>query len=76
MSKYHYLFPKKTKHYDFGKLITDADKARLLYNRDADFRLFVNEWNADVPQLLAWTLTDFYHAWQMGEKNLQLCLFN
>lgn len=48
--------------------------ARLVYNRDVRFRQFVLSWNADAPELLAWTLSDFYEVYQSG-GTLQLKLF-
>ena len=72
VNKYKHLFKPRP---NFRVLLTDAEKAKLLYNRDMAFRRFVDEWNADIPELLAWTLSDFYHAYQRG-GDLQLSLFN
>ena len=51
------------------------DKAQMAYNRDMAFRRFVSEWNADVPELMAWSLADFYKAYLSGGAQLSLTLF-
>ena len=42
------------------------DFARMQYNKNMSFRNFVHEWNADAPELLDWSLADFYLAYQSG----------
>ena len=42
----------------------------MQYNRDMVFRKFVAEWNADVPELMGWSLDDFYKAYQQNGVQL------
>jgi hypothetical protein len=45
-------------------LFNEEDKAKMQYNKDMKFRKFVNEWQADAPELMGWSLLDFYRAYQ------------
>lgn len=66
--------PYKYKHRrGYFRLFTETETAKSAYNTDMAFRKFVNEWNKDAPELLSWTLTDFYHAYKNG-KAYQLSL--
>ena len=42
----------------------------MAYNRDMEFREFVLNWDKDNPELLAWSLADFYDVY----KNKQMVL--
>jgi hypothetical protein len=42
------------------------------YNRNMDFRSFVLNWNADMPELLGWSLADFYKAYKNNGYQLTL----
>ena len=65
MSRYYHTFPKTYKRKpDYSKLFNDEDKAKMQYNKDMKFRKFVNEWQADAPELMGWSLLDFYRAYQ------------
>ena len=49
----------------------DEDKAKLAYNKDMEFRRFVQCYDIDNPTLFGWTLADFFKAykksgWQMS----------
>jgi hypothetical protein len=44
------------------------------YNRNMDFRSFVQNWNADVAELLGWSLLDFYKAYKNNGYQLSLAL--
>ena len=56
-----------TKKINYSPLFNFADDfAMMRYNKDMAFRKFVHEWHADEPELLGWTLTDFYLAYQSG----------
>lgn len=71
MSRYLHTFPRVCKkRQNYSKLLNKEDKAKMQYNRDMAFRKFVAEWNADVPELMGWSLDDFYKAYQ--QNGLQL----
>ena len=55
---------------NYSKLINDNDKAKLLLARDKDFKDFVENWDKDNPNLLGWTLGDFYTAYMSGQPSL------
>ena len=60
--------PKKE---NYAKLFDNpADKARMAYNRDMDFRKFVLEWDKDNPELLGWTLVDFHAVYTSKQLSL------
>lgn len=44
------------------------------YNKDMAFRSFVLTWNTDVPELLGWSLADFYEAYKNNGYQLSLAL--
>ena len=44
------------------------------YNKDMAFRSFVLTWNTDVPELLGWSLADFYDAYKNNGRQLTLAL--
>jgi len=58
------------KREDYSKLINDDDKGKLLYVRSAEFRNFVDNWDVDNPNLLGWTLGDFYRRFTANEPTL------
>ena len=63
--KYRHSWTSANKHRrGYFKLFNEEDNARLAYNKDMAFRTFVNEWNADMPELMSWSLKDFYRAYQ------------
>lgn len=65
MSRYFHTFPKTYKRKsDYSKLFNEEDKAKMQYNKDMKFRKFVSEWQADAPELMGWSLLDFYRAYQ------------
>lgn len=65
MSRYFHTFPKTCKRKpDYSKLFNEEDKAKMQYNKDMKFRHFVSEWQADAPELMEWSLLDFYRAYQ------------
>ena len=65
MSRYFHTFPKAYKRKpDYSKLFNEEDKAKMQYNKDMKFRQFVSEWQADAPELMGWSLLDFYRAYQ------------
>ena len=56
---------------NYSKLFSNKeDEARMAYNRDMEFRDFVLNWDKDNPELLAWSLADFYDVY----KNKQMVL--
>lgn len=55
---------------NYSKLISTDDKAKLLLARDKDFKDFVENWDKDNPNLLGWTLGDFYTAYMSGQPSL------
>ena len=59
--------PKKE---NYSKLFNEDDRAKLEYHRNSDFRDFVENWDKDNPNLLGWTLTDFYKAYTTKEPTL------
>ena len=61
-----YLLKKE----DFSKLVNDDDKGKLLYARDSRFRDFVLNWDKDNPNLLGWTMGDFYRRYMSAEPTL------
>ena len=75
MARYYHSYPRHyKKRPNYANLFNDNGiKAKMLYNKDMAFRRFVIEWNADEPELMGWTLTDFYMAYKNG-KSVQLKL--
>lgn len=71
MKKYRHYRCKK---HDFSKLFNKDDEAKMAYNEDMLFRIFVREWHKDAPELLSWTLTDFFTAYNDGAYQLELSL--
>ena len=68
------IYPKTyKKKVSYAKLLTTEDYAKLQYKKDMAFRRFVIEWNADLPELMGWTLTDFFIAYK--SQGVQLKLF-
>ena len=60
-----HTYPKKPTNH--SPLFGFADDfAKMKYNKDMGFRRFVHEWNADIPELMGWSLADFYLAYQTG----------
>lgn len=59
--------PKKE---NYAKLFNDDDKGKLLFARDGKFRDFVNNWDKDNPNLLGWTIGQFYSAYMCNEPKL------
>ena len=55
---------------NYSKLISNDDKAKLLLARDKDFKDFVENWDKDNPNLLGWTLGDFYTTYMSGQPSL------
>ena len=69
--RYYHTFPRTCKRKPkCTKLFNESDKAKMEYNKDMVFRRFVSEWQADAPELLGWSLLDFYHAYK--ENGVQL----
>ena len=65
--RYWKYIPKKE---DYAKLFNNEDKGKLLYARDKNFRYFVMEWDKDNPNLLGWTIGQFYSAYVNNEPTL------
>lgn len=73
MARYQHTFPTFAKKRNYAVLFNNAeDKAKMAYNKDMGFRRFVAEWCADSAELLGWTLSDFYSAYQRGGYQLSL----
>ena len=70
----HYHAYRQWRRPDFSKLLNKEDKARMEYNKDMAFRSFVLTWNTDVPELLGWSLADFYEAYKNNGHQLSLAL--
>lgn len=70
----HYHAYRQRREPDFSKLLNKEDKARMEYNKDMAFRSFVLTWNTDVPELLGWSLADFYEAYKNNGYQLRLAL--
>ena len=67
MSRHYRSYPVNApKKQNYHKLFTLEDEAKLAYNRDMAFRYFVNEWHAEIPELMGWELTDFYCHYKFG----------
>ena len=67
MNRYYHTYPQRRKpRPNYAKLFNEEDKA--------DFRSFVQNWNADVPELLNWTILDFYKAYKNNGYQLTLAL--
>ena len=69
MSRYYHAYPMKRRprpKQRIANLFNETDTAKLEYNKNMDFRKFVLTWNEDVPELLNWTILDFYKAYQSG----------
>ena len=67
MSRYYHTYPisRKKERPDYARLFDDDFiRARMEYNKNMVFRSFVECWNADAPELLSWTLLDFYKAFK------------
>lgn len=75
MSRYYHTFPHQRKcKPDYAKLFNEEEKIKMEYNKDMAFRSFVQNWNADVPELLGWSLADFYKAYKNNGYQLTLAL--
>lgn len=75
MSRYRHTFPQTRKpRHNYAKLFTIDEVAQSAYNRDRYFRIFVSEWNKDLPELFSWSLADFYKAYKNGGYQLSLSL--
>ena len=76
MSRRYYHTTPMTykKKVNYAPLFNSEDYAKMQYNKDMKFRQFVHEWNADWPELMGWTLTDFYLAYQSQGVQLKLRL--
>ena len=70
----HYHAYRQWRKPDFSKMLNKEDKARMEYNKDMAFRSFVLTWNTDVPELLGWSLADFYKAYKNNGYQLTLAL--
>lgn len=70
----HYHAYRQWRRPDFSKMLNKEDKARMEYNKDMAFRSFVLTWNTDVPELLGWSLADFYDAYKNNGRQLTLAL--
>ena len=66
----NYRHYPKTKKQDYSKLFTDAEKAKLAYFEDHNFRLFVYEQDERKSGL---SLTELYKVYTDG--GMQLSLF-
>ena len=75
MSRYYHTYPHKRRpRPNYAKLFNEEDKAKMEYNRNIDFRSFVQNWNIDMPELLNWSLLDFYKAYKNNGYQLTLAL--
>ena len=72
MAKYQHHFPVRSKRPKYKHLFTEADKAKMAYNNDMSFRRFVKEWNKNEPELMGWSLADFYKAYLTGGYQLTI----
>ena len=73
MARYLHTFPMvPRKRHQYTKLFNREDKAIMEYKRNMAFRSFVNDWNNNVPEMMGWSITQFYDAYQKG--NVQLTL--
>lgn len=74
--RYIHTYPAvcKKRMQNYAKLFSDAENAKLLYNRDMNFRKFVNEWQPECVELLSWSLEDFYRQYKKSDRTLQLSL--
>ena len=71
--RYIHAYPQnRKKKPDYSELFNEEDKAKMEYNRDMTFRRFVNEWNCDAPELMGWSLLDFYRAYKKNYVQLAL----
>lgn len=69
--RYTHTYPhNRKKKPDYSILFNEEDKAKIEYNKNMSFRKFVAEWNADVPELMGWSLLDFYRAYQKNGVQL------
>lgn len=71
MARYIHTFPKR---HQYSKLFNTEDKAIMEYKRNMAFRNFVNNWNTDVSEMMGWSITQFYNAYQKGNVQLTLAL--
>ena len=62
----------RKKRINYSVLFTFEDKAKMEYNRNMKFRKFVAEWHKDEPELMGWTLLDFYTAFVRGGYQLKI----
>lgn len=74
--KYYHTYPqvRKKTPTNYSPLFSAEEYAKMRYNKDMNFRKFVHEWNADWPELMGWSLTDFYLAYQSQGVQLKLRL--
>lgn len=73
MSRYYHAFPPTRKRQKYSALFNnDEDKAKLAYNKDMEFRRFVQCYDIDNPTLFGWTLADFFTAYKKSGWQLSL----
>lgn len=65
--KRRYYYPKTEKKQDYSKLVTDAEKAKLLYFESHEFREFV--YANETPET---TLAQLYKVYTEGSFQLSL----
>lgn len=71
--RYFHTYPQIRKRKpDYSKLFNEEDKAKLEFNKNMEFRKFVLTWNSDAAELLGWSLSDFYRAYQKNGVQLVL----
>ena len=65
----HRTLPKR---HNYSTLFGEEERAKMAYNRDTAFRKFVAEWNIDAPELIGWSLVQFYNAYKCGAVQLSI----
>jgi hypothetical protein len=66
MARYYHTFPhhRKPKQRFSALFNNEEDKAKLAYNKDMAFRQFVQTFDIDNPELLGWSMVDFYRKYK------------
>ena len=74
MARYYHTFPyKRKKQQKYSAIFNnEEDKAKLAYNKDMEFRRFVQVFDTDNPNLFAWTLVDFYREYKKNGYQLSI----
>lgn len=72
---YHAFSYRPKKRHKYSALFNNnEDKAKLAYNKDVEFRRFVQTFDPENPELLGWSLVDFHRQYLKNGYQLTLAI--